>query len=225
MDEQVTKEIESHVFHVDPEPGSLRMALMGILLVGVIGGYVFISALFGIAGCNLVGIFGGLAIGAIAMHFAERFMKPRWNSNRTLHASYTAIELRDQGKVNFSVDPTQETEVVFWRFEIKRRHRVPKGWFVVALALEQRSLYLPVYALVSPEDFNAMEQAYRFSVLQGKKQREEETRTNLRAAGQQRRLLAAESFRSVDGREMAFEDFKTFLQWLEDYFPEWMRTA
>ncbi len=225
MDEPVTKEIESHVFQVDPEPGSLRMVLMGILLVGVIGGYIIVSAIFGIAGCNLVGIFGGLAIGAISMHLSERFFKPRWSANRTLNASYTAIELRDNGKVNFSVDPTQETEILFWRFEIKRRHRVPKGWYVVALALEQRRLYLPVYTLVSPEHFNEMEQAYRFSVLRNKKEREDETRTNLRIAGQHRRLMAAESFRSVDGREMSFDDFKTFLRWLEDYFPEWMRTA
>lgn len=215
---------ETITIPVDPEPTSFRLMLLAVLFGGVIVGYILTNALFGISSCSLVGIFGGLGFGALSMQLAERFLKLRWKSNKAIHLSYTSINLEERGKNEQIIDPTKEFDVHMWRFEIKRRHRVPKGWYVVAIALEQDDIFLPIFALSSPEDLESLDIADRFSVLAPRKQVERETQ-DLRLAGKQRRLLRAESARNLDGVEMEMGHFVTYLTWLRTYFPEWMSAA
>lgn len=210
---------------VDPEPTSLRFLLLGILLVGTVAGYIITNAVFGIATCSILGVLGGLGIGTLSIQLAERFLKPRWTSNRCVRLQHDAIDILRRDEVQVHIDPSQEMEVHLWRFEIPRRHRVPKGWYVAAIALEQNPTYLPVFTLISPQAFEELPFSRHFAALSSRKEMERESQNNLRLAGQQRRLLKAEGARNLEGVEMLNDDFTTYLNWLQQHVPEWMPSA
>lgn len=215
----------SLILPVDPEPTSLRIALLVILLVSAIIGYFLTNAIFSIQTCSILGVLGGLAMGAVSIQAAERLLKPRWKSNRFVRLQHSSVEVVRREDIQIQIDPSQEIETHLWRFEIPRRHRVPKGWYVVAIALEQNAEFLPVFTLISPEAFNNLPFSNHFVQLSSRKEMERESQANLRLAGQQRRLLKAEGARNMNGVEMLNEDFEKYLQWLQKYLPEWMPSA
>ena len=45
--------------------------------------------------------------------------------------------------------------------------------------------------------------------------------TTLRAAGEERRLRAAEEFRWISGAEMPYDDFIRYVEQIKAGFPEW----
>lgn len=206
--------------NVDPEPGILRLILFVVLIVAFIVGYVLATLLFSLNACSLLGVIGGLVLGAISIQIAERLLKPRIKSNRFVDLDFGAFSIIDGQQQNQVIDPVNEFEVTLWWFEVTRRTRVPKGWRVVGLALEQDDQYLPVYTLVSPEGFNALPGSEHFTQLKRKKDLGEQE--SLRLGGQQRRIMRAETARNIHGLEMEAEDFKVYFQWLQTNFSEWM---
>lgn len=209
---------------VDPEPAGLRLLLIFILLVGVIAGYSIATAIFSLAACSLIGLFAGLGVGIGSMLAGERFIKPYWPATRFIELSFSSFDYVDGGKQEQRIDPMQPYEAVMWRFEVPRRTRVPKGWYVVAIALEQDDTYLPVYTLISPQEFEQMQLSEHFVRLKSRQELEADSGKSLRIAGQQRRLLRAETARNLHGAEMVNADFETYLAWLNTHFPEKMTT-
>ncbi|GAB4509739.1 MAG: hypothetical protein OHK0046_05300 [Anaerolineae bacterium] len=216
MSEQVDAASELR-FVVDPEPPVFRVVLLAVLLIGFVLGYGITYSLFSLNTCNLVGVFAGFALGAVLLQITERFLKPYFKSGKTVHLSFSEFDLRIQNDSMWTVNPMDEFEIVRWRFTVPRRTRVPKGWYVVALAFTQEDVVLPVYTLVSPEDFETLPQHEGFIRLKSQKEQEAEG-DNLRLGGQQRRLMMAESARNLQGVEMAAEDFRTMLLWLEQHY-------
>lgn len=204
-------------FPVDPEPFNLRLAMIGILVVTVIISYSLISALMQTSGFNLIGIFGAIVISALLLQVLEKPIKARWPRTRFLTITPQAIKVTHGDTVFREIDPRQQVNVYKWYFVVERRSRVPKGWHVVACALEQDDVYLPVYTLVDPKSFDTMRK--QFTQLESKKRG---NNNDLRLAGQQRRLHIAESARGLDGSEMTAEDFTSYLNALESQFPRWM---
>jgi hypothetical protein len=183
---------------------------------------VVVNALLSVQGCNIGAVFGGLLLGAGLLHVSERLLKPRWKSNRFVHLSQDSLHIQAGEKKRQEIDPNQQTNVYMWRFEVRRRTRVPKGWYVVAAALEQDDIYLPVYTVTSPEGFEVFDMAGHFTPLKSKKELDADGSGDLRLAGHQRRLLIAESARDLEGVEMSVDDFKVYLNWLQTNFPKWM---
>jgi hypothetical protein len=208
---------------VDPEPSGLRMALVGIFLGGTIVTYVLSASFATMGACNPLALFVALGVGGVLMFVAEKWLKPRWKTTRFVHLTPTALRVLSKGEPSRVIDPTMQVNVLMWHFQIKRRTRVPKGWFVVALALEQDEAYLPVYTLLSPEGFAALPGANQFTMLSTRKELSQmQDASNLRKAGLQRRLHTAEFARGVEGAEMVEEDFYTYVNWLETHCPSWM---
>jgi hypothetical protein len=208
---------------VDPEPTSFRLALLGILVAGFVAGYGISGAIFSLGTCNLLSVFVGMGLGTLLMQAAERWLKPRWKSNKSVEFSPMSIKVHDRGKITDLIDPGQELEVYLWRFDIPRRTRVPKGWYVVGLALEQNEVFFSIYTLISPDRFDTMKSANLFIRLQGKKEAGQlGGESNLRLAGQQRRLMKAETVRNMEGLEMLNDEFEKSVEWLQAYLPEWM---
>jgi len=115
--------------------------------------------------------------------------------------------------------------VTQWRFTVKRRGRAEKGWYVVAIALEQDDVYLPVYTLVSPEQYEAMDKADQFIELTLRREdfiKKSAKGDDIRLSGTQRQLYVAETARGLDGAEMLPDDFNTFLRYLHNNFYRWM---
>ncbi len=211
----------SLTFPVDPEHAALRFSVIVIFVIGWILGFVLFNRLIPGNGLNLAAGLAGFALTAIITRFAERFLKTRWPSGRTVEIHGNRIQILARGAVQHEVDASRHVNVLQWRFKIKRRSRVPKGWFVVACALEQDNHYLSIYTFMPPDQANAPGTASRFKVLLPNK----DTAQDLRLAGEQRRLRTAEEQRWMQGAEMSNSDFETFLTRLQGQFPKWMPSS
>jgi hypothetical protein len=211
-------------FRVDPEPTSLRLALVIILLAGMLLGCFLTSVVFDVVLYSILTLLGGIIVGAVVLQTAEKTLKSYWKSNHFVHVNYDAIYAITGDTKRQEIDPTQQVNVYMWRFIIHRRSRVPKGWFVVAIALEQDDVYLPVFTFASPKVFANIPFSMQFTKLLSKKERDGHYggKDSLRVAGEQRRLLTAESARDLHGVEMENDDFVRYLQLLQSNFSKWM---
>lgn len=211
------------VIPVDPYPTNLRALLFGIFIGASIFGFFVVDAIFGLGGCSLLSIFGALGVGVLAMMASERLLRPRWSSQRALELTPHHLHSVYKGNTELVIDPQQHVNVLMWRFKIERRARVPKGWYVVAVALEQDDLFLPVYTLVSPETFGDMAFTDQYKELESRKERRANKKNDdLLLAGLQRRLMTAEMARSIEGMEMTPENYNLYVDWLRQTFPQWM---
>jgi len=106
-----------------------------------------------------------------------------------------------------------------WRFPVRRRTRVPKGWYCMALHLLQDEEEAIFYTFMPPQEAeNAI--GYRYFVRL-RPRRETQSNTDLSAVAEQRRLLKLEDQRWNDGAEIAREDFHAVLRILQQRVPDW----
>ncbi|MAS33098.1 MAG: hypothetical protein CL610_03765 [Anaerolineaceae bacterium] len=210
------------VYSVDTEHGGLRISIVFIFVVAWAVVFAVLNSLLTSEGLNIIAMIVSFAITAVLTQQIERNLKRRWPSGRTVQVENDHIRMMKKDKVEQEINTSQQVNVLLWRFKISRRARVPKGWFMVACALEQDDIYIPIYTFMSPADFEALDASYHFPLLQSKKELEREGRENMRLAGEQRRLHTAEQIRWMDGAEMSAEDFKQFIRRLQERFPQWM---
>ena len=221
-----TNTLDTHTlpatFNVDTEHGALRLTIMFIFIAGWVVAYIVLNALIPNQGLNVIAMIGSFVITAVTTQQLERVLKQRWPSGRTIQLDQSSIKLNDKANGQ-QIDAEKQVNVLLWRFAIKRRARVPKGWYMVACALEQNENYLPVYTFMSPDDFDALKTNH-FTLLISQKETEkaEAKRTDLRLMGEQRRLHTAESARWMNGAEMTKVDFVNYVRALQEQFPQWM---
>jgi hypothetical protein len=211
-------------FHVDPEHGALRLSIIGIFVgLWVITFFVLIL-LVPAEGANLIALVVGFVIAAIVSRQIENTLRARWPSGRLLVSDENRIALLLKDVVEFEIATSEPMSILLWRFRIRRRTRVPKGWHVVACAIEQEDTYLPVYTFMSPQDADALNGHIRFPALMTEKETQQPAghQDSLRTAGEQRRLRKAEQYRWASGAEMTNDDFRQFLEHLNEQFPQWM---
>jgi len=225
MEIQDTRSQERLEFAVDPEHSALRLSVVGLFALFWIITYFVISVIIPTEGLNLIAIFISFIITAVVMQQVERILKERWPSGRTLVATPEHIRLQKADEVQQEIDTDQQVNVLLWRFKINKRSRIPKGWYMIACALEQEDIYLPFYTFVSPEDLEQLNSGGSFKQLITKKQMDKDTASgqmDMRLAGEQRRLHTAETARWMHGAEMQNEDFQQMLAYLQEQFPRWM---
>lgn len=228
------------VFRVDQEHSGLRGALI-LVFIGVwIVVFVLLNAFLPASGLNLLAVLIGLISGFGASALAERLLKGRWTSGRTIVTDDTSVQQVERGgAVILHITQRDEPQLLLWRFTTRRRSRVPKGWSVMACALRtqsgaiggslrQQDTWLPVYALLSPKQVEAFPQAGRFYELQPEakaKTNNTPTRESLRtldlqSAGVERRLREAENQRWTQGVEMTADDFRQYTERVWALFSE-----
>ncbi len=207
-------------FALDPEHGGLRAAmLLGFVLIWG-ASFLLGQALLSMDGATIIALVAGFAVAALAAQRLERWLKPRWPSGRSVSVGERQIRLLRRSQEQESLDTEESVTVLTWCFRISRRARVPKGWYMVACALEQDERYIPVYTFLSPDDFERLRTPGHFTLLQGRKQRQKDG--DLKLAGEQKRLHSAEQVRWLQGGEMSNDDFAGFLRHLQQGFPAWM---
>jgi hypothetical protein len=211
-------------FQVDPEHGAKRLTIVATFVIGWIIGFAVLNTLIPGTGLNIIAVLGGFAVTGGVTWVAERLLRQRWPSGRIVEIHEDMIEARKAGAVQQHIDGSKHVNVLLWRFKIKRRSRVPKGWFMVACSLEQENNYLSVYTFMSPEQVNYPQIANRFKMLLGAKEVQGNNQ-DLRLAGEQRRLRMAEEHRWMHGAEMSNADFEAYLVQLQKQFPKWMPSA
>jgi hypothetical protein len=217
--------VQNPTFAVDTEHSALRFTIMLVFIVGWFISYMILNALVPSQGLNIIAIVVSFILTAVGTQQIERVLKQRWPSGRTLTLDHNTIKLSDRNNTQ-QIDANQQVNVLMWRFEIKRRSRVPKGWYMVACALEQEDTYLAAYTFMSPETFDALKTSH-FTVLPSLKETEKTqgVRNDIRLMGEQRRLHAAENARWMNGAEMTNDDFIAFVRQLQAQFPQWMPSA
>ncbi len=210
------------VYSVDAEHGGLRISIVFIFIAIWIAIFVVVNTLISSEGVNILAMVISFAATALLTQQVEKLLKTRWPSGRAVQVEPNQIRIVKRSQVQHEIDPDQRVNVLLWRFKIARRSRVPKGWYMVACALEQEDHYIPVYTFMSPGDFDNLNATQHFPLLQSRKELEKEGRENMRLAGEQRRLHTAESIRWMEGAEMTTDDFKLFITRLQEQFPQWM---
>lgn len=208
---------------VDAEHGGIRLAVVLVFIIGWIAAYIILSALISGAGLNVVALLGGFAVAYGLTSVAERMLKRRWPSGRILKLDERGVSLVLRGQVQQAMMIGEDAVVnaLLWRFETRRRSRVPKGWSVLALALERDETYLCVYTFMSPDQVRQFVDAEHFTVLKSAKDTPKSGagRDDLLLAGEQRRLYLAEQQRWLNGAEMTRDDFQRYIDLLRQQFP------
>lgn len=206
---------------VDAEHNGIRIAGCTTLFATMIVAFLIFNTL--IPDFAVFSALLAVIIAAGAMYLLDRFLKGRWPSGRVLKAQDNTIQLTKHDQTEREIDPTQHVNVLTWRFLIKRTvGRAKKGWFVIAIALEQDGEYIPVYTFAPPDEARQMPLFNRFTELKKSKAVKADTVQDLRMAGEQRRLMEAERDRGFIGAEMTFEQFTAYIEFLQDNYPKWM---
>lgn len=209
------------VFPVDPEHAALRLTVIASFFVVSILTYLIISVILPQDGFNLVGLVVGLGVATVTIQVIDAAFKRRWPSGRTLEIDEQGVRLALHGDVQSEIANTEAAQALMWRFEIQRRARAPKGWYVVALALNQDDVYLPVYTFMSPQDFQAMPFNQFYTPL-SKDKPLAEAANDFRAAGHERRLRTAEHARWNAGAEIDKANFHAYVEVLRRRYPQWL---
>jgi len=220
QDGDFTQSDASLILPVDREHSGIRLAgcasliITGLLIFGLSTLLLNLSP--------ILGLFISLLAAMIVTTLLERSLKGNWPSGRELVVDSKQVSLRKQGEIERQLDASQQVNVLAWHFVVERSRRVRKGWHVVGFALEQENEFIPIYTLASPEDFESINDLHSFTKLERPKPADNKTKTTLRQAGEQRRLLEAEQDRGYNGAELSVDDFKTYLTYLKTQHSGWM---
>ena len=206
-------------FAVDNEHTGVRAVGCVTFLVGTAVSFLILNAIF--PGGGLIVLGAALAIAIGSTYGADYLTKKYWPSNRHIQFLGDMIQLVQADVLQGQIDAGQNVNLLMWHFEARRHPRVPKGWYVVANALEQDGEYIVTYSIASPDDFGALPFSRLSTQFQRKKSKRGETR-DLRKAGGIRRIEQAEFHRGEFGAEMSLEDYQAYLDYLADTYTSWM---
>lgn len=213
---------DQFILPVDAEHAGLRMTGCLSFMVAVVAIFSVVTAI--LPNAIILNLLIALGGGAALAYVLEQILRRQWPSGRRLVADSEMIALYNKDRIEAKIDPQAYTNVLAWHFEVKRNSRVRKGWYVIGFALEQDGEYIPLYTFAPPETFDNMRLASYFRRLTDPKKQKEDSQS-IRLAGEQRRLYEAEHIRGLDGAEVTFEQFETYLDYLQNTFPKWMITA
>ncbi|MCC6613725.1 MAG: hypothetical protein IT320_09625 [Anaerolineae bacterium] len=213
---------QTHEFSVDPEHTGLRLAVIaGFFGLAVLAFLIFSALLPG--SWTVINIILAAVVAYGGAMLIERWLKGHWHSGRAVHVNPAAARMTQKGAVETQIDAASPVEVLTWRFEVKGRGRVPKGWWVVACSLAQDDRLLAVYTFMSPKNLEALSNTMleRFKVLTSEKKNKrtgDSVGVDMRLAGEQRRLHAAEQRRWQEGAEMNNDDFVRYVEYVVNTF-------
>jgi hypothetical protein len=201
---------------VDIEHDGLRLIVLMTFLVLSIISFLIISTVIPAQSFNLIALIGGAAVAAGLTYLIEQQLKQRWKSGRNIVIENNTIRLQRKSEADTTMINKDEPFVLRWRFKITKRTRVPKGWLMVAAALEKEDEYIAVYTLMPPDVYAEFDPNGTFTLLQ--KTQNNNKSDSLRLAGEQRRLHRVESVRWHEGVEMTNENFMTYVEQIERVF-------
>ncbi len=212
----------SLTFPVDKEHGGIRLVII-LSFIGVwIVSFMVFNLLVSNSGVNLLAVILSFALAYGATAALEMVLKRRWPSGRVVQISADGARLLKKGNLQAEIMSEDPASTLLWSFQISKRARVPKGWSMLACALEYENQYLTVYTFMSPAQVASYELAGQFTKLTAKRKKDQpDVRDDLRLAGEQRRLRDAENYRWLAGAEMVPADFITYISQIRAQFPEW----
>lgn len=217
-----TAQADALAIHVDREHGGLRLSMILIFIGLWLLTFSIANSLIPSAGLNIIAGLLAFAAAGVGGRLLEPLIKARWPSGRVVQVDADGVHLTYRGSTQEHIHSNETVSALLWRFRIERRSRVPKGWYVVACALEQDDRFLAVYTFASPDNMAALSKLAKFSDLLSDKAARDARQDSLRVAGEQRRLRLAEQHRWNDGAEMTYDEFTRYIERLNAQFPQWL---
>lgn len=207
-------------FPVDSEHSGVRALGCFTFLFGAVFSFLILNTFVPNGGLITIGAAIAIAVGLT--YAADYLSKKYWPSNRYIQFLGDIIQLTKSSKVQSEIDAGHNVNILMWHFEARRHPRVPKGWYVVANALEQDGEFITAYSIVSPADFESLPLSRLSTRYQRKKKGKKDETRDLRKAGNIRRIEQAEFYRGEFGAEMSPEDYRSYLEYLADTYTSWM---
>jgi len=217
-----SQEAEKLQLQVDREHTGFRLGTISIFTAVLVIVFLIANGLISSEGFNLLAGIIAFGMAAIVTRLADPVLKQMWPSKRSLQldADGARLVLNDKIQAEIRADATANSH--YWYFKIPRRGRMPRGWYVVACALQQDDTYLPVYTFASPAQTEQLKKIKQFAELHSEKGKPSAAKAeSLRLAGEQRRLRLAEEHRWHDGGELTVADFETFIKRLNELYVRW----
>ncbi len=152
----------------------------------------------------------------------ERLLKRHAPRRRSATLTEQALIVNDRRRSPACVtriDWERTVNVKSWRFVVRRRTRIPKGWYCMALQLLQDDDDVILYTFMPPQEAEQVPGYGSFTRLRPRK--ETLSNTDLNAAAEQRRLLLLEDRRWEDGAEISADDFRAVLALVRHFVPGW----
>jgi hypothetical protein len=206
-------------FAVDPDHAGVRTVGCFTFAFGTIGSFLILNSLITNGGLLVAG--ASIAIAVALTYIADNVTKHYWPSNRFVQVIDDVIQLAQNDIAETQLNTSETINFLSWHFEASRHPRVPRGWFVVANALEQDGEYIITYTIASPQDLESLPLSRLSTKYERKKNKKDEAR-DLRKAGNIRRIEQAEAFRGNVGAEMNLEEYREYLDYLVETYPTWM---
>lgn len=200
----------------------MRLTVVLIFIVVWIASFIILSMVIPNEGLSLLAVLLGFGVAYGVTALLERFLKTRWPSGRAVQIDRDGVRMIKKGAVQGEILAEDPANALLWSFKIAKRARVPKGWSMMACALEFESQYLAVYTFMSPAQLGEYAASDQFKLLASKRKGKDDAREDLRMAGEQRRLHEAENNRWLFGAEMTPPDFIAYVARIKAQFPEWM---
>lgn len=212
------------VIPVDREHSAMRLTIVITFIALWVISFIIASTVIPNEGISLLAVLIGFGVAYGVTALLERILKTRWPSGRVVRVDHAGVKLLKNTELQqemLSEDPVGSR---LWSFKITKRARVPKGWSMLACALEYENQFLTVYTFMSPSEVESFDRDERFKKLIAKRKgtSDADAREDLRVAGEQRRLRDAENHRWMFGAEMLPADFIAYVNQLKTRFPEWM---
>jgi len=217
-----SQELENLRLQVDREHSGLRLGMVGLFFAILVIAFLITNVLISSEGFNILAGLIAFAIAAVVTRLSDPLLKRLWPSKRSLQLDANGARMMFNDKIQSEIHAEATANVHYWSFKIPRRGRMPRGWYVVACALQQDDTYLAVYSFASPSQTEQLQKLKQFTELHSDKSKGSAAKAeSLRLAGEQRRLRLAEEHRWHDGGELTATDFETFIKRLNELYTRW----
>ena len=212
---------------VDREHSAMRLTVVVVFIAMWVISFIVASAVIPNEGLSLLAVIIGFGVAYAVTALLERFLRTRWPSGRITQIDSGGVKMMKKGELQQEMLSEDPVDTRLWSFTINKRARVPKGWSMLACALEYENQLLTVYTFMSPTQLETFEMKDQFKKLmsQRKGKSDADAREDLRVAGEQRRLRDAENHRWMFGAEMLPADFITYMKRIKTQFPEWINRS
>jgi hypothetical protein len=223
----ISPDDDARQIRIDAEHFAVRF-LVPVLVVSmtIVGHFVGIVVIDDIVGHGINPVCVMLPLDVLVMigggFLIERLLKRLLPSRRSAVMDQQLLTVHDGRRSDAesrSILWERTLNVRAWRFAVKRRTRVPKGWYCMALRLLQDETEIILYTFMSPEEAEAAIGYVNFVRLRPRK--ETESNNDLGHVAEQRQLLRWEDQRWEDGAEISREDFAAILAKLRQHVPGW----
>lgn len=229
------------VLHADQEHSGLRTAVFILLFISLILAFFGLRALLNATNgwiseyAFALSCFGAFPVSVGVIWVAEKYMKQRWPSGRTVTLLVDGVSVQTESGNNVSLTKTQDILPMAWYFDLRgwqrggRERRVPQSWYCLAVELKAGKEHIIVYTYLPPNQAQRwLETAVKPSFYQIYPQKVYDNSLRKRMTGPSRPEIPpeiitgkdgpywlAERRRWIEGFELPAQEFESFMNHIQ----------